>query len=147
MIRRPPRSTRTDTLLPDTTLFRAVTVQPQLLGLLAFGDTLKAEAGPAIARLHALGIRTAMLTGDNRGSATTVARQLDIDIVHSQVLHEDKAAIVAQIRAQDDQRHDRVAKDGDGINDAPALAAAHVDIAMYTDRHVALHADGITQMR
>src|SRR3546814_7726754 len=56
-----------------------VTVQPQLLGLLAFGDTLKAEAGPAIARLHALGIRTAMLTGDNRGSATTVARQLDID--------------------------------------------------------------------
>src|SRR3546814_6561532 len=72
-----------------------VTVQPQLLGLLAFGDTLKAEAGPAIARLHALGIRTAMLTGDNRGSATTVARQLDIDIVHSQVLPEYKAAIVA----------------------------------------------------
>ncbi len=124
-----------------------VTAQPQLLGLLAFGDTLKANAGPAIARLHALGIKTAMLTGDNRGSAEAVARQLGIDIVHSQVLPEHKAAIVAQLRDQLDQSRGRVAMVGDGINDAPALAAADVGIAMSTGTDVAMHAAGITLMR
>ncbi|HEY3048074.1 MAG TPA: heavy metal translocating P-type ATPase, partial [Polaromonas sp.] len=120
-----------------------VTAQPQLLGLLAFGDTLKPAAGPAVARLHALGIQTALVTGDNRGSAQAVARQLGIDRVHSQVLPEDKASIIDQLKAQGG----RVAMVGDGINDAPALAAADVGIAMSTGTDVAMHAAGITLMR
>lgn len=120
---------------------------PRLLGLMAFGDTLKTSAGPAIARLHALGIQTALVTGDNRGSAETVARQLGIDIVHSQVLPENKAAIIGQLKAGIQSKGGRVAMVGDGINDAPALAAADVGIAMSTGTDVAMHAAGITLMR
>ena len=124
-----------------------VTAQPQLLALLAFGDTLKASAAPAVAQLHALGIKTAMLTGDNRGSAEAVAKQLGIDIVHCQVLPEDKAVLVGQLREQVNKGGGRVAMVGDGINDAPALAAADVGIAMATGTDVAMHAAGITLMR
>lgn len=120
---------------------------PRLLGLLAFGDTLKTSAGPAIARLHALGIQTALVTGDNHGSAEAVARQLGIDLVHSQVLPEDKAAIIGQLKAGAQAQGGRVAMVGDGINDAPALAAADVGIAMSTGTDVAMHAAGITLMR
>lgn len=124
-----------------------VTAAPKLLALLAFGDTLKASAAPAVASLHALGIKTALLTGDNRGSAEAVARQLGIDIVHSQVLPENKAAIIGQLKDQLGQSGGRVAMVGDGINDAPALAAADVGIAMSTGTDVAMHAAGITLMR
>ena len=124
-----------------------VTSAPQLLGLLAFGDTLKASAAPAIASLHALGIQTALVTGDNQGSAEAVAKQLGIDIVHYQVLPEDKAAIVGQLKAKVQDKGGRVAMVGDGINDAPALAAADVGIAMSTGTDVAMHAAGITLMR
>nr|WP_269474049.1 heavy metal translocating P-type ATPase [Variovorax sp. PBS-H4] len=116
---------------------------PRLLGLLAFGDTLKPDAAAAIRRLHAQGIRTALVSGDNRGSAEAVARLLGIGIVHAEVLPEDKAAIVGQLKAQGM----RVAMVGDGINDAPALAAADVGIAMSTGTEVAMHAAGITLMR
>ncbi|MCJ7799602.1 MAG: HAD-IC family P-type ATPase, partial [Polaromonas sp.] len=124
-----------------------VTGAPQLLALLAFGDTLKASAAPAVARLHALGIKTALVTGDNRGSAQAVAKQLGIDIVHSQVLPENKAALIGQLRDQVTAGGGRVAMVGDGINDAPALAAADVGIAMSTGTDVAMHAAGITLMR
>ncbi|UUZ65570.1 copper-translocating P-type ATPase [Polaromonas sp. P1-6] len=124
-----------------------VTGQPQLLGLLAFGDTLKPAAGPAVALLHALGIQTALVTGDNHGSAQAVARQLGIDLVHSQVLPEDKASIIAQLKEKFEDKGGRVAMVGDGINDAPALAAADVGIAMSTGTDVAMHAAGITLMR
>ncbi|MBG6078065.1 heavy metal translocating P-type ATPase [Polaromonas sp. CG_9.11] len=124
-----------------------VTGAPQLLALLAFGDTVKASAAPAIASLHALGIQTALVTGDNRGSAEAVARQLGIDIVHFQVLPENKAAIVGQLKDQLKQDGGRVAMVGDGINDAPALAAADVGIAMSTGTDVAMQAAGITLMR
>ncbi|MHB1200581.1 MAG: heavy metal translocating P-type ATPase [Polaromonas sp.] len=124
-----------------------VTAQPQLLGLLAFGDTLKSSAASAVAQLHALGIKTAMLTGDNRGSAEAVAKQLGIDIVKYQVLPEDKAAIVTQLKEQVKKSRGRVAMVGDGINDAPALAAADVGIAMSTGTDVAMHTAGITLMR
>ena len=124
-----------------------VTGAPQLLALLAFGDTLKASAAPAVARLHALGIQTALVTGDNRGSAESVARQLGIDIVHYQVLPENKAAIIGQLREQVTADGGRVAMVGDGINDALALAAADVGIAMSTGTDVAMHAAGITLMR
>jgi len=124
-----------------------VSATPQLLGFLAFGDTLKNSAAPAMARLHALGIQTALVTGDNRGSADAVAQQLGIDLVHSQVLPQDKAAIVGQLKTGVQAQGRRVAMVGDGINDAPALAAADVGIAMSTGTDVAMHAAGITLMR
>ena len=120
-----------------------VTNQPVLLGLLAFGDTLKPSAEAAVSQLHTLGLKTALVTGDNHGSAQAVARTLGIDLVHAQVLPEDKAAIVEQLKAQGGT----VAMVGDGINDAPALAAADVGIAMSTGTDVAMHAAGITLMR
>jgi P-type Cu+ transporter len=119
-----------------------VTAQPQLLGLLAFGDTLKPTAASAIAALRAQGVRTLLLTGDNVGSATAVATQLGLDEFRAEVLPEEKARIVAELGQQAP-----VAMVGDGINDAPALAAADVGIAMSTGTDVAMHAAGITLMR
>ena len=125
----------------------SVAAQPRLLGLLAFGDTVKPSAAAAIAKLHALDIQTALVTGDNRGSAQAVAQHLGIDIVHYQVLPEDKASIIATLRSAVNAKDGRVAMVGDGINDAPALAAADVGIAMSTGTDVAMHAAGITLMR
>ena len=116
---------------------------PHLLGLLAFGDTLKASARDAIASLQAAGVKTVMVTGDNRGSAAAVGRALGIDRVEAEVLPETKAAIVAGLR----NGGATVAMVGDGINDAPALAAADVGIAMSTGTDVAMHAAGVTLMR
>jgi len=118
----------------------------QVLGLLAFGDQPKASAAAAIARLHALGIRTALISGDNRGAAGAVARQLGIDEVHAEVLPGDKAAVVAALRATLPAGA-RVAMVGDGVNDAPALAAADVGLAMSTGTDVAMHSAGLTLMR
>ncbi|WP_418315538.1 heavy metal translocating P-type ATPase [Piscinibacter sakaiensis] len=115
----------------------------QLLGLLAFGDSIKPAARHAVQRLQQLGIRTVMLTGDNRGSAEAVARALGIDEVRAQVLPGDKAEVVQQLRAGGQV----VAMVGDGINDAPALAAADVGIAMSSGSDVAMETAGITLMR
>ncbi|WP_244134012.1 heavy metal translocating P-type ATPase [Burkholderia gladioli] len=115
-----------------------------VLALIAFGDTVKPSAREAISRLHALGIRTALVTGDNHGSATAVARELGIDQVHAQVLPDDKARVIAQLKAS---TQGVVAMVGDGINDAPALAAADIGIAMATGTDVAMHTAGITLMR
>jgi Cu+-exporting ATPase len=116
---------------------------PRLIGMLAFGDTLKPESAQAVARLHAAGIRTVMLSGDNPGSAHHVAAILGIDEVHAQVLPEGKAAIIAQLRSSGL----RVAMVGDGINDAPALAAADIGVAMGGGTDVAMHTAGVTLMR
>ena len=124
-------------------LARAVDGQPQLIGLLAFGDTIKPGAAEAISRLHARGVRTVMLTGDNRGSAEAVAKILGIDEVKAEVLPADKAQAVTDLKADGS----RVAMVGDGINDAPALAAADVGIAMSSGTDVAMHAAGVTLMR
>ena len=117
--------------------------EAELLGLLAFGDTVKPSAGQAVARLHRLGVKTVMLTGDNAGSAQAVATELGISEVHAEVLPADKAAVVQALRA----RGERVAMVGDGLNDAPALAAADVGIAMATGTDVAMQTAGITLMR
>jgi P-type Cu+ transporter len=117
--------------------------KPQLIGLLAFADAPKASAAHAVQELQRLGIRTVMLTGDNQGSADSVGQQLGIDEIRAEVLPEDKADIVTALK----NGGHRVAMVGDGINDAPALAAADVGIAMSTGTDVAMHAAGITLMR
>ncbi|RZL92276.1 MAG: heavy metal translocating P-type ATPase, partial [Variovorax sp.] len=116
---------------------------PALRGLLAFGDVVKPTARVAVDALRAQGVRTVLVSGDNAGAARAVARALGIDEVHAEVLPADKAALIEQLRA--DGR--TVAMVGDGINDAPALAAADVGIAMSTGTDVAMHAAGITLMR
>jgi Cu+-exporting ATPase len=115
---------------------------PCLHGLLAFRDPPRANAAQAIAELRALGVRTVMISGDNAGAAGAVARALGIDDVRADVLPEQKADAVRALA-----RDGRVAMVGDGINDAPALAAADVGIAMGTGTDVAMHAAGITLMR
>jgi Cu+-exporting ATPase len=115
-------------------------------GLFAFGDAPKPEAAAAIAALHAQGVRSALITGDNRGAAQAVARALGIDNVRAEVLPADKAQVVASLRAGLGP-HEKVAMVGDGINDAPALAAADVGIAMATGTDVAMETAGLTLMR
>ncbi|RAU44933.1 Cu(2+)-exporting ATPase [Pseudomonas sp. RIT412] len=114
----------------------------RVLGLFAFGDTLKPGAAQAIDQLAARHISSHLLTGDNRGSAKAVADALGIDDVHAEVLPADKAATVIALKTAN-----VVAMVGDGINDAPALAAADIGIAMGGGTDVAMHASGITLMR
>ncbi len=117
--------------------------QPQVLGLVAFGDTPRASAVQAVAALKAQGLQTVMITGDNPGAAQAVAQVLGIDRVFAQVLPEDKAARLADLQAEGQV----VAMVGDGINDAPALAAADVGIAMGSGTDVAMNTAGIVLMR
>ncbi len=116
--------------------------EPRVLGLFAFGDTLKPGALQAVQQLNARNISSHLLTGDNRGSAKVVAETLGIKDVHAEVLPADKAATVAELK-----KTGVVAMVGDGINDAPALAAADIGIAMGGGTDVAMHAAGITLMR
>ncbi|OTP72064.1 heavy metal translocating P-type ATPase [Caballeronia sordidicola] len=118
----------------------------RVLALLAFGDSLKPGAREAIARLSAMGIQSVLITGDNAGSAASVAKSLGIapDAVHAQMLPADKARVIAELKAR---ATGAVAMAGDGINDAPALAAADIGIAMATGTDVAMEASGITLMR
>ena len=116
--------------------------QPQVLGLFAFGDTLKDGAVEAIAALTAQGIASHLISGDNKGSVNAVAQALGISAAHAEVLPANKAAIITELK-----KEAVVAMVGDGINDAPALAAADVGIAMGSGTDVAMHAAGITLMR
>jgi Cu+-exporting ATPase len=115
----------------------------KLLGMLSFGDSVKPAATAAISQLHALGIRSVMISGDNRAAARQVADALGIDEVIAEVLPADKAGHIARLR----QDGSRVAMVGDGVNDAPALAAADVGMAMGTGTDVAMQAAGVTLMR
>ncbi|PRE09370.1 heavy metal translocating P-type ATPase [Burkholderia multivorans] len=114
------------------------------IALIAFGDTVKPGARDAIAALADRHVASVLVTGDNRGSAAAVAAALGIDEVHAQVLPDDKARVVASLKRE---HGGVVAMVGDGINDAPALAAADVGIAMATGTDVAMHTAGITLMR
>lgn len=128
---------------PPSTGSAEAPILPRLLGLLAFGDAPKASAAAAVTALQKMGIRSALITGDNAGSAQGVAQAVGITDVHADVLPEHKADIVTQLKAGGE----RVAMVGDGINDAPALAIADVGIAMSTGTDVAMHTAGITLMR
>ena len=123
-------------------LARRTSGAPMLEGLLAFRDEPRAEARAAIDRLHAMGIRTVMISGDNEGAARAVARSVGIDEVRADVQPAGKAEAVRSLRS-----NGTIAMVGDGINDAPALAAADVGIAMGTGTDVAMHAAAITLMR
>jgi Cu+-exporting ATPase len=119
---------------------------PQLLGWLAFGDSAKPGAAAAVVALQRLGVRSVLVSGDNAGAAGHLGRELGITDIRAEVLPADKARIVGELR-QSGAAGGRVAMVGDGINDAPALAAADVGIAMGTGTDVAMHAAGITLMR
>ncbi len=118
-----------------------------LRALLAFGDEPKPGAKEALAALRARGIRTVMISGDNRGAAEAMARRLGLRPEEGEVLAEvlpgDKAARIIELK----QGGHTVAMVGDGVNDAPALAAADVGLAMGNGTDVAMHAAGITLMR
>jgi Cu+-exporting ATPase len=121
----------------------ALTPAPQLLGLIAVADPVKPTAREAVHRLHDIGIEAVLMTGDNERTAAAVAAQVGIRRVMAGVLPGDKAAEVQRLQAEGH----RVAMVGDGVNDAPALAAADVGIAMGTGADVALQTAGITLMR
>ena len=119
--------------------------------LMAFGDEPKPGAREALAQLRAKGLRTVMISGDNKGAAEAMARRLglnpDAGEVMAEVLPGDKAAAVRALQQGSDGVRHVVAMVGDGVNDAPALAAANVGMAMGNGTDVAMHAAGITLMR
>jgi Cu+-exporting ATPase len=117
-----------------------VAIHGRLVGILAFADEIKPTTPAALAALAGKGLRVIMATGDAAATAEAVGRRLGIAEVHAAVLPEDKAALVQRLKAGG--RH--VAFAGDGVNDAPALAAADVGIAMGTGADVAKESAGIT---
>jgi Cu+-exporting ATPase len=125
----------------QTVMFVAVDGQPA--GLVGVADPVKATTSEAIEALHREGITVVMLTGDNRTTAEAVARSVGIDRVEADVLPDQKAAVVTRLQ----ERGERVAMAGDGINDAPALAAADVGIAMGTGTDVAMESAGVTLVK
>ena len=120
-----------------------VAADGRVLGLIAVADRIRPTAKSAVAALHHLGIRVLLLTGDSRATAATVARTLGIDDVHAEVLPGDKAAEVRGL----EQQGRRVAMVGDGVNDAPALAAATVGIAIGAGTDVAIETAGVILMK
>jgi Cu+-exporting ATPase len=115
----------------------------QLIGLIAFGDEPKAGARAAIEGLSRLGIETTMISGDNDGAARHIAQQLGLTHYEANVLPRDKVKRIEALRKSGRV----VAMVGDGINDAPALAAADVGIAMGSGTDIAKHAAGVTLLR
>jgi Cu+-exporting ATPase len=134
---------RADALRREGATVIFVGIDGKLGGLIAIADPIKATTVPAIRALKAAGIRLVMLTGDNRLTAEAVARTVGIDIVQAEVLPQDKAATISKLRVQ----RRVVAMAGDGVNDAPALAAADVGIAMGPGSDVAIASAGVTLLR
>ncbi len=119
---------------------------PTPLAIFAFGDAIKVQARSAVEQLHAMGIGTVMLSGDNRAAADQVGQRIGIDTVYAQVVPADKADWIEHLKRNAAGERQWVAMVGDGINDAPALAMADVGMAMATGTDVAMQAAGITLM-
>ena len=134
---------KADALRQDGATVVLLAIDGAAAGLLSVSDPVKETTPEALKRLRAAGLRIVMLTGDNRRSAAAVAARLGIDEVEAEVLPEDKARIVQRLKAEGRV----VAMAGDGINDAPALAAADVGIAMGTGTDIAIESAGITLVK
>ena len=139
----PDMARRADELRGDGGTVVMVALDGRAAGLLQVVDPLKPGAREAVRALQAEGVHVVMVTGDARGTAAAVARQLGIEEVESEVLPSQKAEVVARYRG----RGRTVAMAGDGINDAPALAAAHVGIAMGSGTDIAMESAGLTLVR
>jgi Cu+-exporting ATPase len=133
-------ATRAEQLRGEGHTVMLVGVEHQLAGLLAVSDPVKETTPEALALLRADGVRVIMVTGDGRATAQAIARRLGLDEVEAEVMPDGKRAIVERLAAAGRV----VAMAGDGVNDAPALAAAHVGIAMGTGTDVAMESAGIT---
>jgi Cu+-exporting ATPase len=117
-----------------------ISVDEKLSGLIAVSDPIKKTTAQAILDLKNTGLKVVMLTGDNEITAKSVAKKLDIDDVHADVLPQDKSRIVNELK----EAGAIIVMAGDGVNDAPALASAHVGIAMGTGTDVAMESAGVT---
>src|SRR5262249_15357805 len=124
-----------------TTIYLAV--DGKAAGILAIADPVKSTTPPALQALRDVSVRVVMLTGDNKTTAQAVARRLGITEVEAEVLPEQKSAVVEKLRKEGRI----VAMAGDGVNDAPALAAAEVGIAMGTGTDVAMESAGVTLLK
>jgi Cu+-exporting ATPase len=134
---------RSEDLRKDGQTVMYVVIEGAVAGLLSVADPVKQSTPEAIRMLHGEKIRIVMLTGDNRTTADAVAKKLDIDEVQAEVLPEQKGEVVKALQAQ----RRMVAMAGDGVNDAPALAQAHVGIAMGTGTDVAMESAGVTLVK
>ncbi|MBT71292.1 MAG: copper-translocating P-type ATPase [Gammaproteobacteria bacterium] len=136
-------SSSADVQRADGSTVMLIAIDAKAAGLIAVADPIKDSTTVAIRSLHAEGITIVMLTGDSVATAKAVANKLEIDQVHAEVLPEQKAEAVKQFQAEGHI----VAMAGDGINDAPALAQAHVGIAMGTGTDVAMESAGVTLVK
>ncbi|WP_066552861.1 heavy metal translocating P-type ATPase [Croceicoccus bisphenolivorans] len=135
-----PAASDADLLRQDGATAILIAIGDKVAGVIAIADAVKTTTPEALKALRAEGVRVLMLTGDNRTTAEAVARSLGIDEVEADVLPDRKSAVVERLRAQGHV----VAMAGDGVNDAPALAAADVGIAMGSGTDVAIESAGIT---
>ncbi len=136
-------SKRAEDLRQDGQTVMSVVVERKIAGLLGVADPIKQSTPEAIRLLHKEGVKIVMLTGDNRTTAEAVAKKLGIDEIQAEVLPEQKGEVVKRLQGE----RKTVAMAGDGINDAPALAQAHVGIAMGTGTDVAMESAGITLVK
>jgi len=138
-----PMKSTADSLRSEGKTAMFVAVGDRLAGLVAVADPIKATAADAIRNLHERGLKIIMATGDNERTAKAVAARLGIDEVRADILPEGKKALVDELQ----EKGFKVAMAGDGVNDAPALAAAQVGIAMGTGADVAMESAGITLVK
>ncbi|HKR88010.1 MAG TPA: heavy metal translocating P-type ATPase [Phenylobacterium sp.] len=138
-----PLEGRAERLRAEGTTAIFATVDGRLAGVLGIADPVKATTPDAVKALKADGVRLVMMTGDNRTTALAVAKRLGIDEVEAEVLPEDKAKVVQKFRSEGRS----VAMAGDGVNDAPALAAAEVGVAMGAGADVAIESAGVTLLK
>jgi len=134
---------RSEELRKDGQTVMYVVIDSAVAGLIGVADPVKPSTPEAIRMLHDDGVKIVMLTGDNRTTAEAVGKKLGIDEIHAEVLPEQKSEVVKRLQAEGRI----VAMAGDGVNDAPALAQAHVGIAMGTGTDVAMESAGVTLIK